>query len=359
MSCYNPLKGFIVGIKDNGKKDIKIRSYETDHVELLRNGQYIDRPSKDVLILGKPFYEFDTIPCGRCIGCRLQRAKSWADRAVLELPYHESNLFITLTYDDDHLPLSETVDENGEPLMVSTLVKEDLQLFWKRLRKYLYDEKKRSNPKITWSDAPKIRYLACGEYGSDKNTHRPHYHAIVFGLELPDLKFYTKNQTGDYLYTSDILNSIWKQGYCIVGEATHESIGYVARYVTKKKYGQDAEFYKRLNIIPEFLTMSRKPGIGREYYEEHKKDLFEKTRYFFPTRDGSGSAAPSRYFNDLFERDFDTESVLLRKNNLKAMYDNIIKSEMSKTDKNFLDYMATKDYTKNDQILALKRNVNL
>ena len=158
MSCYRPLKGFIVGYKDNGKKEIKITSYETDHVELLGNGQYIERPSRDVPLVGRPFYNYDTIPCGRCIGCRLQRRKSWADRAVQELPYHDSNLFVTLTYNDDNIPYNKAYDDSGNIIMTETLCKKDLQDFWKRLRKYLE----------RYGD--KIRYFACGEYG--ENTFR-------------------------------------------------------------------------------------------------------------------------------------------------------------------------------------------
>lgn len=343
MSCYHPLKGFIVGIKDNGKKDIKIRSYEVDHIELLPNGNYIDRPDRNVNPVGKPFYEFDTIPCGRCIGCRLQRRKQWADRAVLELPYHDSNLFITLTYDDDHLPYAKGYANDGSILMTPTLVKKDLQNFWKNLRRAFPEQK--------------IRYLACGEYGTSvEHTHRSHYHAIVFGLSLPDLVPFKKNELGDFLYTSKTLENIWKKGFCLVGEATHESIGYVAGYVAKKKYGKDAAIYEQLGIVPEFLTMSRKPGLARQYYEDHKKDLFEKTKYFFPTRDNVGSACPSRYFNDLFEHDFNPTDVQLRKERLKKEYNDKIAMKLEKASFDYLDLLVSEEYTKEKQILSLKRN---
>lgn len=335
MSCYHPLKGFIVGIKDNGKKDIKIRSYEVDHIELLPNGNYIDRPDRNCAPVGKPYYEFDTIPCGRCIGCRLQRRKQWSDRAVLELPYHKSNLFITLTYNNDNIPISEGIDYDGTYVKSFTLVKKDLQDFWKNLR-YRF---------------PNIRYLACGEYGS--NTWRPHYHAIVFGLDLPDLVPFKKNELGDFLYTSETLEKIWKKGYCLVGEATHESIGYVAGYVTKKKYGQEAKLYESLNICPEFLTMSRRPGLARQYYEDHKEDLFKETKYFFPTRDGVGSAYPSRYFNDLFEHDFDLTDVQLRKEALKKEYNDKIAMKLEKSSFDFLDSLIAEEYNKINQVKTL------
>ena len=342
MPCYHPLKAFIVGYKDNGKKDIKVTSYETDHIELNGNGQYIERPSRDLPLVGKPFYDYDTIPCGRCIGCRLQRSKSWADRAVLELPYHDSNLFITLTYDDDHLPHNKAFDDEGNIIMTETLKKKDLQDFWKRLRKYCD------------SKGEKIRYLACGEYGDI--TFRPHYHAIVFGLSLPDLEPKFKNELGDWIYTSETLSGIWKNGLCSVGEATHESIAYVARYVTKKKYGKEAELYEKLNIVPEFINMSRKPGLGREYYEENKDKLFTQTKYFFPIRDGVGSATPGRYFSNLFELDYDSESVQSRKDKLKGLYEDRVKLSLSKTDKNYLDYLSSQEYIKENRTKSLVRN---
>lgn len=335
MSCYRPLKGFILGIKDNGKQDLKLSSYETDHIEISSSGQIYERPNNLGTPLGRPIREFVTIPCGRCIGCRLQYAKQWADRAVLELPYHDSNLFITLTYDDDHLPYSES--EDG--LEHWNLRKKDLQDFWKRLRNYCEPEK--------------IKYLACGEYGD--TTFRPHYHSIVFGLKLPDLKYHSRNYDGDLLYTSETLANIWKNGFVLVGEANHQTINYVARYVTKKMYGFEAEKYKKFNIEPPFLTMSRNPGLGRLYYEDHKVELFNESRYSFPTKNGFGSATPGRYFNNLFELDFDSKSVIDRKSKLKKQFEDSTEIELSKTSLNYLEYLADKEYTKNENTKIFQR----
>lgn len=344
LMCSHPLKGFIVGITKNGKQRLKIRPYKVDHVEVMQSGQYIDRFDPDVPALGKPYCEFVTIPCGRCASCRLRRAKDTADRCVLELQEYDSNLFLTLTYNDDNLPHSKAYDENGNIIMNGTLVKKDLQNFWKRLRKY------------TDSQGYKIRYLACGEYGSWENTHRPHYHAIVFNLKLPDLIPFTKNEFGDILYTSKILDSIWKNGYCLIGEATHQSIEYVARYVVKKQYGKNAEIYEKFNIEPEFSTCSRRPGLARNYYEKHKEELFNETTYSFPTRNGSGVAMPGRYFNNLFESDFDSVSVAERKNRIKDIQDSKTSLIQEQISQDYVDFLDSLDYIYNKrQEYKLKR----
>lgn len=340
MSCYHPLKGFVLGIKDNGKKELKLSSYETDHIEQLSDGRFLERPSSDLPILGRPFREFITIPCGRCIGCRLQYAKQWADRAVLELPYYDSSFFLTLTYNDDNLPYRES--KSG--ITHWSLEKEDFQKFMKRLRNY------------TDSEDYKIRYLACGEYGD--NTFRPHYHAIIFGLKIPDLKVFSKSPLGDIYYTSDIISKIWNKGHVLVAEASHQTINYVARYVTKKMYGKKAEFYEEFNLQAPFLLMSRRPGLGRQYYEDHKKELFTESKYYFSTPGGAKSACPGRYFNNLFELDFDSESVNNRKLLMKKLYQDSTNIELSNTSLDYLEYLEDKEYNKSNQTKVLKRELD-
>ena len=97
------------------------------------------------------------VPCGKCIGCRLDYSRKWAIRCVLEAQMHKENCFLTLTYDDEHLPKGEKLE------------KEEMQKFWKRLRK---------------ATGTKIRYYMAGEYGTEGG--RPHYHACVFGWKPRD-----------------------------------------------------------------------------------------------------------------------------------------------------------------------------
>jgi len=138
---------------------------------------------------------FMTVPCGRCIGCRLERSRQWALRCMHELEFHKCNSFVTLTYRDNDLPMGN---------MEATLVPDDLMLFWKRLRKEYGNG---------------IRYFACGEYG--ERTRRPHYHACIFGVDFKDRKVFSTK--GDFtLYTSDTLDSIWGYGHCIIGDVSFE-----------------------------------------------------------------------------------------------------------------------------------------
>ena len=341
MACYHPLKGFKIGINPKTGNDIlKVCSYKVDHVELRPDGKYVKVTDSYISPFAKAYKDFVDIPCGRCIGCRLSHSKQWADRAVLELPYHKYNYFITLTYSDDCIPTNEFIcPDSGEIAESLTLKKKDLQDFWKRLRKHF--------------EPLSCKYLAVGEYGS--TTLRPHYHAILFSdFEISDLVQYTKTQYGDILFTSDTINNIWKKGQVWIGNATWESICYVARYVTKKLYGAEAEYYKTFNIVPEFLVCSRRPGIGRLYYEDHKNDLFTRSKYFFPTHNGVGAAVPSRYFSNLFEVDFDNELVEDRKKALKSQFEARKAIKLDHTDKNYLDMLLDEEYNKNIQIKGLK-----
>ena len=187
-------------------------------------------------VLGSVLYpgkEIVQVPCGQCIGCRIDRSRQWANRCMLELQYHDSAYFATLTYDDFHVPKAYYADPaTGEAHQSLTLCKRDFQLWMKRLRKKFGDDK--------------IRFFACGEYGG--STRRPHYHAILFGLHLDDLVKYKTVKEGDGYYTyynSESFQSPWPYGFAVIGQVTWESCAYVARYVTKKLTGEQADFYQK------------------------------------------------------------------------------------------------------------------
>lgn len=192
------------------------------------------------------------IPCGQCIGCRLEYARQWAIRAEHETKMHKENCFITLTYSPENLPQPE----------YPTLDKTHFVKFMKRLRKSI-------EPK-------RVRYMMCGEYG--EKGERPHYHAILFGHDFLDKKLW-KIQNEHELFVSEILSDLWGQGFCTVGTATFESCGYVARYVLKKAKGEEQREEKYTNSElgmwrePEYMTTSRRPGIGAAYYEKYKKEI--------------------------------------------------------------------------------------
>lgn len=193
------------------------------------------------------------VPCGQCIGCRLERARQWSVRLMHEASLHQDNCFVTLTYDDEHLP------DKG------CLRIRDFQLFMKRLRKRA---------------STRISFFHCGEYG--ELNGRPHYHAILFGVDWPDRVKYGRNERGDMLFSSKLLDSIWQNGFAWSGSVTRESCGYVARYCLKKVTGDRAdEHYKRVDpetgeiywLPPEYASMSLRPAIGKGWFDKFAGDV--------------------------------------------------------------------------------------
>ncbi len=212
------------------------------------------------------------VPCGQCIGCRLERSRQWASRCMHEASLHDDNCFITLTYDEDHLP-------HG-----GSLVKSDFQKFLKRFRK-------KCGP---------LRFFHCGEYGSQLS--RPHYHACIFGFDFPDKVLFKRQESGD-IYTSHLLDSLWSFGFATVGALTFESAAYVARYVLKKVTGDDADshylrvsdFGEAFQVEPEYVTMSRRPGIGRGWFERWSNEVYPSDEIVVRGH----LSKPPRYYDDL------------------------------------------------------------
>lgn len=290
--CTSPLKGFPNGKTKNGKTSYIICSGDINHVELGRNGSIFR--AKDSFISDnahKVIFESIDIPCGQCLECRLEYSRQWANRCVLEASEHDKNCFITLTYDDLHIPINNSVNSiTGEITKVKTLVKRDLQLFMKRLRKELD------------CYGIKIRYFACGEYGS--KTQRPHYHIIIFGWKPNenDLHFLKQSPLGDNYFYSDMLEKLWPYGNNLVAECTWETCAYVARYVTKK-VNIDNSFYKDNNIEKEFITMSRRPGIGLNWYITHSVSYATFLNQYLNTEYGSRKISHNRYFDSYLEKE--------------------------------------------------------
>lgn len=184
------------------------------------------------------------VPCGQCQNCRLEKSRQWAMRIMHESSLYSHNSFLTLTYSDEELPQDYT------------LVKSHHQLFMKRLRKK-YDGKT-------------IRYYHCGEYGDE--THRPHYHTILFNQDFADKEYFRTTDTGSRLYISAELDEIWGHGQCQIGDVTFESAAYCARYVMKKLTGRRKSEYGSRE--PEYSTMSLRPGIGAPWLAKWKTDVY-------------------------------------------------------------------------------------
>lgn len=208
---------------------------------------------------GRPPFK---ISCGQCAGCRISRSSDWTSRLVQESRFHSESAFLTLTQDDLHLPSD------------GTLVKRDLQLFMKRVRRYV----------DKMFPGRKVRFFGVGEYG-ENGTLRPHYHLILFGFAfLEDRKPHSKNRFGDQLYTSATLSELWGRGFCEIGSVSARSCGYVAQYSFKKINGKRAldHYFVRVDEATgemiyrqkEFALMSTRPGIGYQHYKNYGDQMF-------------------------------------------------------------------------------------
>jgi len=223
------------------------------------------------------------IPCGRCTGCRLEYSRQWAIRCYHESKSHTHNSFLTLTLNEESLThvYSNTA---------ATLNPSDLTLFFKRLRQHVD-----RHPILFHGDT--VRYYACGEYGDESG--RPHYHACIFGLDFKDKTLHS-SKNGFNLYRSDTLNNIWGLGNCLIGDVTFESAAYVARYVMKKLNGPRAVEYQELAILPEFVRMSRRPGIGQSFYQKYHTDMYSQDTCI--VRKGV-QTKPPKYYDKLYDLD--------------------------------------------------------
>ena len=166
------------------------------------------------------------IPCGKCLGCAVSRRLDWGVRMYHEAQVNERNCFVTLTYENPPDKIN----------------KHDPQTFIKRLRHH--------------SRKP-IRYFLCGEYG--EKTRRPHYHAVLFGEDFLGGAYDINGE----LYGNPGLDAIWKHGHCSVAEFSLGTAMYTAGYVSKKLQDHDT-----------FNIMSRKPPLGREWFNRYKDNLY-------------------------------------------------------------------------------------
>lgn len=339
MSCYHPLKAYY-RLRDDGKKDIvfvddnSLPSYERD---------------------GIVYHQKIEIPCGQCVGCRLDYSRQWAIRCMLEASQWKNNYFVTLTYDDAHLSSNVGLQMQSYGDIVSpvlpTLVKKDPSDFIKRLRSYI--DYHYFN---FYGDGTSMRVYYCGEYGS--KTNRPHYHLILFNCPDFPLTEWCKDKQGFSLFNCSVLEKCWKKGFVVVGEVTFESCAYVARYVMKKQKGLGAEKYLALNIQPEFVEMSRRPGIGKTWYDLHKYDkCYDNDEISMKLSKGkSGYVKPPKYFDRLFEYD-DPELLAELKSKRCFSAQNRMKNELKSTSLSFDEYLKMKEENKLFAISKLTRSL--
>lgn len=253
MPCYFPLQATF-SLRPDGLKDIKFSNTNARNF------------SMGIKFIGDNNL---SLPCGRCMGCRLEKSRQWAVRCLHESKCYKDNCFVTLTYSPEKLP------KNG------SLVRKDVQDFLKRLR-------------FKFSDR-KIRVFYCGEYGD--SLSRPHYHLCLFNLDFPDKEFLFKIE-GNVSYTSKILSELWPNGISSVTGFSFETAAYVARYCTKKITGPNAKKHYG-DRVPEFAGMSLKPGIGKSWFDKYAKtDLFPHDNVI----SRGAKSKPPRYYDILRER---------------------------------------------------------
>lgn len=297
MPCYSPLHGFRSrDVNPSGKRSIVFTPSQG----------YRDLPV--------------TLPCGQCIGCRLEHSRQWAIRCVHEAQLHQSNEFITLTYNDENLPKDNSLD------------KTDFQKFMKRLRK-----------KYT-----KVKYFHCGEYG-EKND-RPHYHACLFNIRFADRKKW-KIVNDETYYQSDILDKLWGKGHTMTATVTFESAAYVARYVTKKITGDKAlHHYNEINTQtgeitaerrPEYATMSN--GLAKEWLAKYTDDVYPED--FVVVR--GKKMKPPKYYNHKYELANPDEFAKIKAKRIFNGKQNAAN--------NTYDRLAVREYIQKDKFKQLKR----
>lgn len=209
------------------------------------------------------------LPCGQCRGCRAAHAREWAMRCMHEASLREDNCFVTLTYDDEHLPPGGSLDRAAFPL------------FMKRLRKRIAPQR--------------VRYFHVGEYGTE--SQRPHYHTLLFGFVPPDQELLSV-RGGFSVFTSDLLRQAWPAGLHEVGSVTPQSAAYVVGYVKRRMTGSWAKArYGRRE--PEYGTMSRNPGIGAAWIDGFKCEVFPSDGVVVRGK----MWKPPRYYADRVGRD--------------------------------------------------------
>lgn len=209
MHCFNPVKLWLTKYEQERRLSFKYMP------KVWRYARYI------------------YVPCGKCAACLSKRRMQWTYRLEQELKVSDSAYFITLTYEDSHLPWFNA-EYNGEPFMVPGVLKKDVQDFLKRLR---------------WNIQPfKVRYFCVSEYGP--KTYRPHYHMILFNY--PHLL--------DNIL-DDVIRDSWQNGFVRVDSVNPARINYVTSYCLDS------------STLPEylpknFMLCSRRPGLGSAYLDD-------------------------------------------------------------------------------------------
>lgn len=237
---------------------------------------------------------FNRFPCGKCLSCLQKKASDWANRLRMEQKRSLTCYFVTLTYNQENLPL---IDHEG--MVIPTLLREDIKLFIKKIRKALDTDKNQGqiftleNGKIVKDNKPlgvNFRYFFVGEYGPQ--TNRPHYHGILFNLP------FSWDSLSKGMKLHEFLLKKWGKGFVTVRPAEPISLSYTAKYCIKP--------YDEIDNIRQKVRIQVSKGMGENYITEnmgmwHSSDPVN--RQYIPRERGFKNHLPRYYKQKLYDTD--------------------------------------------------------
>lgn len=303
-------------------------------------------------------YRYQLIPCRHCWSCQLKYAAEWATRLTWESQRYEHKYYITLTYDEEHVPIfssmlytdkdGKTTEYENDGTWNGSLEPKDMNKFINTLRKH-YERQ----------GIKDIKYFYCGEYGG--KTERPHYHMILFGAPLKIEQFYDFYEDPKHKklhWKSKELDKWWNKGMIDVAEVEWNSCAYVARYCMKKISNEnDGRIYAEKGKYKEFIRMSRKPGIGMRYYDENLEKIYENDEVIQKTIKGNTSAfKPPKAFDRKFKESHPEQWEKIKASREAAAERNrLLKADLTRgiTDLELLQREAEKTISKGNMLKRL------
>lgn len=345
MSCYQPLLGVpdYDVVNESGKRPIKILGRWQPFVE-----PDFSMDGSNIKLSVSPFPGSVSVPCGKCLGCRLDYSRQWADRMMLEFEKTHKAIFLTLTYNEEHVPC--VYDDFGS-IIWYTLNKQHWQDFMKRLR---------SRKEF---DNRELKFYMCGEYGS--KTLRPHMHAIIFGIsveDFPNRRSIGMNELRQIYYTDPYLEDLWKDqrdglslGFITFSAVSWQTCAYVSRYTMKKLYTDYSRIDMLSESLPEFSLMSRRPGIGSWYFYEKRPDP-ERPSIYLNTGYESQEIRFPKYFMKLLEKDDPLLYSKIKEQRREFALDKAFQ-KMLNTDLSYIEILEKEEMLKSDALKKLKERL--
>ena len=320
MSCAYTMRAFDTGYKtDNGKPLYYITKKKIGFIYKPISKEVAKSQRPEHVFTDKIINNYIEIQCGECEQCEATRARQWMERCVAESQLYKNNVVINLTYDDENLPKNRFVinPETGERIKapatqfdafeVPTIRYKDVQDFLKRLRDHWSRKYNEDSP----------RFVCACEYGDKRG--RPHYHLIMFNMNVRDLEDHGRTPKGGREFLSPTIQKLWGKGWVTLGEVTRESITYIANYTLKKIKGADAKaYYEAYGKEPESIKFSNRPGIGAEWLKAHKEELYNEGKIYIGTNNGVIEIHSNKYLDRILAQE-DPERLELIKDQRKSL----------------------------------------